>query len=155
MNIELNQSYKNRHTENCEKLNQLKLADDIALIANDTEESQELVLDLNNTSKQITQRINRTKSKYVTKELLDSSNKTTVYNMNIEKVQSYIYQGHRMNHLSKRNLKDYLDRRYSLTWATFGRWQTVFKSTIPHFESKNFRPKHIARVNTWNRNVYL
>lgn len=141
-----------------EKLNHLRFADDITLIAKDKIELQEMLEQLNEASKQIGLKININKTKYLTNEIEEQQG-ITLEGKIIEKVDTFVYLGQKFE-LSKNNLTADLNRRISLAWAAFGKLQDVFQSDIPNtLKAETFNqyvlPALTYGTETWalNKNI--
>lgn len=107
------------------KINNLKFADDIVLIAGTTTELNEMLQELATNSKQIGLEINMSKTK-----ILTNSTKTPIklYDSEIEYVAEYIYLGQLISF--KNHMEKEIQRRITSTWKKFWSLKTVMKSNV-------------------------
>lgn len=111
-----------------ERLNHLRFADDIVLIADRTDEAREMLARLNTVSKSVGLKINMAKTQYMTNLVMSENIKLEGYN--IEQVTSYKYLGHELR-IGRDNQTCEISRRIGLAWAAFGKLQYIFKTNIP------------------------
>jgi hypothetical protein len=116
-------------------LNHLRFADDIVLISTDIHELKSMLQDLNHKSNQIGLKMNLDK----TKILSNSLENITIDNINVEKVEQYIYLGHAIKN-EKENQTLEIKRRTQLSWAAFGKLSFILKDRkIPiHLKRKTY-----------------
>ncbi|XP_014676817.1 PREDICTED: uncharacterized protein LOC106816711 [Priapulus caudatus] len=101
-----------------EYLSHLRLADDILLIANSLEESQEIIIELNDASKTVGLHMNFKKTQVMINEKLDEDIEIKVENETIQQVDLYIYLGQRISVTPSK--EEGIKRRIKLGWQAFG-----------------------------------
>ena len=138
---------------NGERLSHLRFADDITLIARDQDELQSMIEELNEKSEQIGLKINSTKTKYLTNDIHQNQHTITINNRPVEKVESYIYLGQKIE-ITRNNLTADLSRRKSLAWSAFGRMQDVFKSDIPNTIKARVFDQYVLPVLTYGTETW-
>ena len=131
----------------------LRFADDITLIARDQDELQSMIEELNEKSEQIGLKINSTKTKYLTNDIHQNQHTITINNRPVEKVESYIYLGQKIE-ITRNNLTADLSRRISLAWSAFGRMQDVFKSDIPNTIKARVFDQYVLPVLTYGTETW-
>lgn len=108
-------------------LNHLRFADDIALIANNLQELNEMLQQLNDVSATVGLKMNYNKTKIMSHEQTN----ITIQNHSIENVEHYVYLGHDIR-LGKSNQDAEIKRRTQLAWAAFGKLTYILKNnSIP------------------------
>ncbi|XP_060530472.1 uncharacterized protein LOC132704478 [Cylas formicarius] len=116
---------------NGEYLSHLRFADDIVLFADNQQDLQDMLLELDQNSKKIGLKMNIGKTKYMTNDNITQETRIEIDNKKIEHTESYVYLGQKIE-VSKNNLKAELPRRISLAWTAFGRLREVFCSGLPN-----------------------
>ena len=108
-------------------LNHLRFADDIILIAADLDQLQTMMNQLHQESSKIGLKMNLSKTKVMTN--IDDDAVIKVGDDVIERVDSYIYLGHKLK-LGLDNQTAEVKRRIGLGWAAFGKLRLIFKSKM-------------------------
>ena len=108
-------------------LSHLRFADDVLLMANDLDKAQVMLQQLNEEACKVGLKINLTKTKIMTD--LDDDKDIKIGDAAIEKVESYIYLGHKLK-LGLDNQTAEIRRRTGLAWAAFGKLRLIFKSKM-------------------------
>ena len=108
-------------------LNHLRFADDIILIAADLDQLQTMMNQLHQESSKIGLQMNLSKTKVMTN--IDDDAVIKVGDDVIERVDSYIYLGHKLK-LGLDNQTAEVKRRIGLGWAAFGKLRLIFKSKM-------------------------
>ena len=85
----------------------------MTLKARDQDELQSMIEELNEKSEQIGLKINSTKTKYLTNDIHQNQHTITINNRPVEKIDSYIYLGQKIE-ITRNNLTADLSRRISL-----------------------------------------
>ena len=113
---------------NGERLNHLRFADDIILIAEDGHKLEEMLNDLSTASNKVGLKINMRKTKAMFNQFCIEQ-KIMLENTEIEKVDHYIYLGQqiRMDH----EQLDEVKRRTRAGWSAFGNLSDIMRSSIP------------------------
>lgn len=111
-----------------EKLNHLRFADDILIIADSMHEAKQMLQRLGEASNAVGLKINTNKTQYMTNLVMSEAIK--IDGISIEQVGSYKYLGHEIS-IGRDNQTREISRRIGLTWAAFGRLRNIFKSDIP------------------------
>ena len=111
-----------------EKLNHLRFADDIVLIADRVDEAREMLRRLNEVSNSVGLKINGSKTQFMTNLVVSEG--LNLNGSNLELVSSYKYLGHELR-IGRDNQTCEINRRIGLAWAGFGKLQYVFKAHIP------------------------
>jgi hypothetical protein len=142
---------------NGERLNNLRFADDIVLIANDPANLQIMLNELALVSQEVGLKMNLSKTKVMFNEF---TNKThiTIEGTTLETVDEYIYLGQLINRSG--SLLPEINRRIKLAWRAFGRNSIIFKSKMPlHLKSKTFDqcilPVLTYGCETWTLNATI
>ena len=104
-----------------ENLSELRFADDIALITTTVRNMEEQLNMINDESKNIGLKIHRGKTKYMTNF---NTNKKTVENTEIEKVEEYRYLG-QIIEMKDKTLKE-VQKRIRAGWSAFGKYKFIF-----------------------------
>lgn len=104
-------------------LSHLRFADDIVLMATNTNELRDMLQELNQASNIIGLKMNMNKTKIMSQEHVQLS----LEGHEIENVNEYIYLGHTVK-LGKENQNAEIKRRIRLSWAAFGKLQYIFKN---------------------------
>lgn len=102
-------------------LSHLRYADDVVLISSSAAELQMMVDDLNRVTKRIGLQMNLQKTKVLSHENIS----ITVDGVSLEKVDEYIYLGHKIK-LGRENQNEEISRRIGLSWAAFGNLKYIF-----------------------------
>ena len=76
-----------------------------------------------------------------------------INNRPVEKVESYIYLGQKIE-ITRNNLTADLSRRISLAWSAFGRMQDVFKSDIPNTIKARVFDQYVQQVLTYETETW-
>ncbi|CAG9834789.1 unnamed protein product [Diabrotica balteata] len=131
---------------NGEDLNHLRLADGVVLISDRFDKATKMLHTLYKVSKTIGLKINTSKTKFMTN--LEVSGKILIESHSIDQIIAYKYLGHeirsgRDNHTTK------IQRRIGLTWAAFGRLNSIFKSSIPVFLKRKVFNQDVLPVLTY------
>ncbi|CAG9793426.1 unnamed protein product [Diatraea saccharalis] len=118
----LNWEKKGISLEGC-KLNHLRFADDIVLMAETAKELEELIQQLNNESTKVGLHMNASKTKIMT-----NSHQVPIKleGKNIDYVNQYIYLGKQMS-FSKSNNVEEVERRIGITWRRFWSLKEILK----------------------------
>ena len=130
-----------------ERLNHIRFADDITLIAENQSDLQIMIKELNEKSEQIGLKININKTKYLTNDVHQNQH-IILNNRTIERVQSFIYLGQKIE-ITKNNLTADLARRISLGWSAFGKMQDVFRSNLPNTMKSQVFDQYVLPVLTY------
>lgn len=107
--------------------NNLRFADDIALISLDIDELDTMLTQLNEASGKIGLKMNTSKTKIMTN--IDTDKVIRIDNDIIEFVDNYKYLGHNLK-LGIENQTSEVRRRVGLGWAAFGKLGYIFKSNM-------------------------
>ncbi|KAL3271590.1 hypothetical protein HHI36_022065 [Cryptolaemus montrouzieri] len=134
-----------------ELLHHLRFADDIVLISSNVQELQDMILDLNNHSKNVGLEMNISKMKIMTNK--NNNPVIHVEGQQLENVENYIYLGQKLT-TKKDNMTDEITRRVSLSWAAFGKLKHVLTSDIPHNLKKNLYNQCILPVLTYGAETW-
>ncbi|KAI5743429.1 hypothetical protein M8J77_018082 [Diaphorina citri] len=113
---------------NGRRLNNLRFADDIVLLATNTLELQSLTQDLAIAAKEIGLKMNISKTKIMYNEWC-TAGYVSVDNKNLEQVEEYVYLGQLIN--LKGDFKPEIFRRINLGWRAYWKNAMVFKSNMP------------------------
>jgi len=108
-------------------LNHLRFADDIVLMAVDLDQAEVMLRQLNEEANKIGLKMNLTKTKIMTN--IDDDREITIGDTVIERVDSYVYLGHKLK-LGLENQTAEVKRRIGLGWAAFGKLRLIFKSKM-------------------------
>ena len=106
-----------------ETLTNLRFADDVALMTEDTTQMEEQLNTLNSISKEVGLKMHKGKTKYMTN--FETTNKVHIENEEIEKVQSYKYLG--QTTFLKDTSKEEVARRIRAGWSCFGKHREIFR----------------------------
>ena len=110
-----------------EYLNNLRFADDIVLLANNVNELQGMVEDLNKESKKVGLEMNLDKTVYLINRNIDqTSTGVTVNGVKLKRVDEYTYLGQIITENGSSDKE--ITRRIGLCWRQFGEAHTIFKS---------------------------
>ena len=110
-------------------LNNLRFADDIAILSNDLTDIQEMMQELADESKKVGLKMNYRKTKVLkTAEVLDGV--VSVNHVEIEQVTDYCYLGQNVSLIEKDSDKE-VRKRIGMGWKKFGEYSTILKSNIP------------------------
>ena len=123
------------------------------MIARDQDKLQIMIEELNEKSEQIGLKINSIKTKYLTNDIHQNQHIITINNRPVEKVESYIYLGQKIE-ITRNNLTADLSRRISLAWSAFGRMQDVFKSDIPNTIKARVFDQYVLPVLTYGTETW-
>lgn len=96
-------------------LNHLRYADDLVLISTDVQELNTMINELDEQSRKVGLKMNLNKTKIISSSQQDVIVNSTV----IEKVEYYIYLGHKIK-IGKENLGTEIKRRIQLARMAFG-----------------------------------
>lgn len=107
--------------------NNLRFADDIALIAANLNQLQTMISQLHQESGKVGLKMNLSKTKVMTN--IDDDTVIKVGHDGIERVDNYIYLGHKLK-LGLDNQTAEVKRRVGLGWAAFGKLRLIFKSKM-------------------------
>ena len=111
-----------------ERLQNLRFADDVALVTETTDEMEEQLNKLNKESKKCGLKIHKGKTKFMTN--FETEEEIKIENEKIEKVESYNYLGQITT--TKRKLEDEVKERIRKTWSCFGKNREIFlDKTLP------------------------
>lgn len=111
-----------------EKLNHLRFADDIVLVADCIGDAREMLESLDAASREVGLKVNKAKTQFMTN--LVPSEHLFIDGKHIEQVNSYKYLGHEIR-IGRDNQTCEINRRIGLTWAAFGKLGYVLRSEIP------------------------
>lgn len=111
-----------------ERLNHLRFADDIVIIADRIDEAKEILKRLDNASEAVGLKINTSKTQYITNLVI--SEQISLGDNHIEQVSMYKYLGHEIR-IGRDNQTCEIGRRIGLTWTAFGKLSNTLKSNIP------------------------
>ena len=114
---------------NGEKLNHLRFADDIVIIANNFSEMESMLQELDVASRRRGLKMNMKKTK-VMADLSVQHKPITIDGTQLEHVSEYIYLGQRFT-LTERNQDNEIRRRIKTGWQTFGRYSHFMKGNLP------------------------
>ena len=107
---------------NGERLQNLRFADDVALVTKTTKEMEEHLNKLNTESKKCGLKIYKGKTKFMTNFETDEDNENE--NEKLEKVESYNYLGQITT--TNRKSEDELKERIIKSWSCFGQNREIF-----------------------------
>lgn len=114
---------------NGEKLNHLRFADDIVIIANNFNEMESMLQDLDIASRKRGLKMNMKKTKVMADQSV--KHKPIIINgTELEHVSEYIYLGQRFT-LTERNQDNEIRRRIKAGWQAFGRYSHIMKGNLP------------------------
>ncbi|MBF2463453.1 hypothetical protein ICI39_14060 [Listeria welshimeri] len=114
---------------NGEYISHLRFADDIVIFAETLEELNQMLNDLNGSSRRVGLGMNLDKTKVMFNRNV-MPRPVRVEGVLLEVVQDYIYLGQTIQ-LGRHNFEKEADRRIQLGWAAFGKLRRVLTSTIP------------------------
>jgi len=109
---------------NGKRLNNLKYADDVVLIANSFEELQTMLEEVNNESKKIGLKLNRDKTKIMTNQ--NETRDIIVEQTVISRTEEYVYLGTVLT-CGKANRTAEVSRRIRSAWSAFGRQSKILR----------------------------
>lgn len=138
-------------------LHHLRFADDIILIADNSDDLQIMLNDLQRESAKCGMKINIAKTKTMSNNLIDTKKQSIqLEGKDIELVNNYIYLGQNIN-LSDPDQREEIQRRIRAGWANFGRNKDILKSKLPlNFKKKIFNqcvlPAMTYGAETWTMN---
>lgn len=113
---------------NGQHLHHLRFADDIVLFAHTIEELQDLMTELNTSSKEVGLKMNIGKTKIAFNSSAIPGD-IFIGNTRLEVVESYLYLGQLIT--MNGDIAPEIARRTKLAWCTVGRLNSVFKSKMP------------------------
>lgn len=136
---------------NGRKINHLTFADDVLLIADNIQDLQKMLTELQQTSMEVGLKINHAKTKAMNNE--GTKNNVILENNIIEEVESHIYLGQTIS-MSKKKQEEEINRRISQAWRAFSSWREVFKSNIEQnlktkLFNQNILPVLTYAAETW------
>jgi hypothetical protein len=111
-----------------ERLNHLRFADDVVLIADNLQDTVSMLHSLKSLSERAGLKINFEKTKLMTNLVM--SGNITIDNNTIQQTDTYKYLGHEIK-INRDNQTNEIQRRIGLTWAAFGKLSHILKSSIP------------------------
>ena len=109
-------------------LSHLRFADDIIIIANNPRDLQQMVEQLNESSKLSGMKINRSKTKILFNKFVNPSI-IHLEGENLEVVNNYVYLG--QNITMENEFAEEISSRINRGWRSFGQNSDIFKSNIP------------------------
>lgn len=114
---------------NGERLNHLRFADDIVLIADRFNDAILMLKNLNEESKKVGLKINFPKTKIMTNLVLGEA--INIDGTRVEETTSFKYLGHEIT-IGRDNQTLEISRRIGLAWAAYGNLKYVFKAELPN-----------------------
>lgn len=113
---------------NGEQLNHLRFADDVVLIASNVKKLQKMLRELDDESKKIGLKLNRSKTKYMRSRDLKKV-KVLINGEEIEEVDKYVYLGQEVN--MRNDLEGEVSRRKRAGWSSFMSIKDILQRSIP------------------------
>ncbi|XGW21982.1 hypothetical protein V3C99_004721, partial [Haemonchus contortus] len=114
----LNLDWEERgYSVNGKNVNNLRFADDIALISSSTAEMEKMVNELNAVSRRIGLEMNMSKTQLMVNQWCDTGT-VRLDGKALQRVESYVYLGRELNMMN--NITPELNRRRRAAWAAFG-----------------------------------
>lgn len=114
---------------NGERLNHLRFADDIVLIADRLDDVISMLRNLNEESRKVGLKINFPKTKIMTNLVLGEG--IYIDGIRVEETTSFKYLGHEIS-IGRDNQTLEILRRIGLAWAAYGNLKYVFKAELPN-----------------------
>jgi len=111
-----------------EHLSHLRFADDIIIFANNMQDLQQMINEINTVSQEVGLSINLKKTKIMkNKYVTDDNQAITINNIEIEKVDHYVYLGQLIS-MESASKEQEIKRRITMGWQAFGRASEIFKN---------------------------